>query len=131
MKTTQRTRSRQRGPEHIGPIIARVVVELWQGEIRAGKRTIGQADALARAAAWGAAGREDRAADTIDAAARVKHLLDALSRADGTLSLAEVREAAAREQLDEHGEMLYALLAYTRSGDILTPRGKARRRGAA
>ncbi len=71
MKPTQRTQSRQRGPEHIGPIIARAVVALWQSEIRAGKRTIGQADPLARAAAWSAAGREDQAADTIDSSPAV------------------------------------------------------------
>ena len=116
----------------IGEIIG--ALPLWRRELDAKKRTIGTADALHRAACWEIAGRNDKARKTVEHAARVKVLLASLARPDGSLSLAQVLDAGARERLDlAHGgeELAYALLGYVRNGDTLRPHAKIRAKGAA
>jgi hypothetical protein len=132
---TRRSRRLQRSQatfRSIGEIIG--ALPLWRRELEAGKRTMGTADALHRAACWEAAGRNDNARETIEHAPRVEVLLASLARPDGSLSLAAVLDAGARERLDvAHGgeELAYALLRYVRNGDTLRTRATARVSGAA
>lgn len=127
-KVTPFVARQQRDPAQIGSNLETAIVQLWQREIAAGKRTVGQSDALSRAAAWAAAGHDERALETVASAAKVKALLAKLTRRDGSLSLTTVLEAAAGDSLAEHPELFYALLDYVRSGDVLRPRVKGARR---